>query len=84
MNNLEWIEELIPEENGWVHGCISNALDKRDNIIRDKNNIISKIQSVVDMTEEWVKDQSNGITDMSLCISAMRDIRRILKGDSKI
>ena len=33
MTNLEWVAELMPDADGWVQGCIANALDTRDQII---------------------------------------------------
>lgn len=40
---------------------------------------LDQIQSVVDLAERWCDDQENDMTDGSICISAMKDIRRILK-----
>ena len=42
-------------------------------------NTIDKIEQVVEMAEDWCKDQSNGLTDGEICISALKDIRHILK-----
>jgi len=42
---------------------------------------ISSIESVVKFAERWSNDQENGLTDGEICISAMKDIRRHLKGE---
>lgn len=39
---------------------------------------LKRIRKVVKMAEEWSKDQNNNLTESSICISALKDIRRIL------
>ena len=41
---------------------------------------LNKVQRAVAITENWCADQSNGMTDGSICIAAMKDIRRHVKG----
>jgi hypothetical protein len=40
---------------------------------------IEKVNSVVNLANDWCEDQENEITDGSICISAMKDIRRTLR-----
>lgn len=40
---------------------------------------LAKVKSAIELTEELCEDQSNGMTDGSICISAMKDIRRHVK-----
>lgn len=47
MTNLDWIKEMLPEENGWIHGCIAFALDKQDNIIKQKTEKINQLENAV-------------------------------------
>lgn len=79
MTNLEWIKELIPEQNDWVYKCIANILDERDNKISKLSDKLNNIQKVINMSEKWSEDQSNGLTEGQVCISALKDIRRIFK-----
>ena len=58
MTNLEWAAELIPDENGWVHGCIANALDTRDQIIATL-----KVQLKASEDNAKAAWETTGITD---------------------
>ena len=40
---------------------------------------LQKVQAACTIAEDWCKDQSNGMPDSTICISAMRDIRRHVK-----
>jgi hypothetical protein len=40
---------------------------------------LDQMRFVVDLAGRWCEDQENGMTDGTICISAMKDIRRILK-----
>ena len=40
---------------------------------------LDRIKRVIEMAEDWCTDQANGLTDGEICISALKDIRRILK-----
>lgn len=42
---------------------------------------LKKLEGIVEITNDWCEDQENGLTDGSICISAMKDIRRHLKED---
>lgn len=42
---------------------------------------LERIRLVFKMVEDLCLDQSNGLTDGEICISAMKDIRRILNED---
>jgi hypothetical protein len=42
---------------------------------------LRKIESVVDLAGRWCEDQENGMTDGTICIAALKDIRRILRED---
>jgi hypothetical protein len=41
-------------------------------------NKINSLKSLVNLTENWCEDQENNMTDGSICISAMKDVRRTL------
>lgn len=43
---------------------------------------IESIKYIIKLAEEWCKDQSNGMTDGTICISAMKDIRRIVNREN--
>ena len=47
--------------------------------IKKSNDKLNKIQSAIDLAEKLCYDQSNKIIDGSICISAMKSIRRYLK-----
>ena len=40
---------------------------------------LKEVESVIKLTTRLVDDQSNGMTDGSICVSAMKDIRRHLR-----
>jgi len=40
---------------------------------------IKYIKTVIERTEKWCKDQTNNLTDGEICISALKDIKRIIK-----
>lgn len=46
---------------------------------KELNDKFKKIKSLIEFTEKWCKYQSNGMTDGQICISAMKDLRRIIK-----
>lgn len=54
----------------------SNYLEKLERTI----NLIS---SNVTVAEEWCKDQKNGMTDGEICIAALKDVRRLVRGVKK-
>lgn len=37
-----------------------------------------KLKGIVELAGEWCADQENGMTDGEVCISALKDIRRLL------
>lgn len=39
---------------------------------------INKIEGAVKRANDWASDQENGLTDSQICISAMKDVRRII------
>lgn len=41
---------------------------------------LARIAKIIAMASDWCQDQENGITEGSICISAMKDIRRLLGG----
>lgn len=41
---------------------------------------IKKVDDILAMTKEWIQDQDNGLTDSVICVAAMKDIRRIMRG----
>jgi hypothetical protein len=51
---------------------------ERKKIKQGELSTIEKIKMVLKMTDEWIKDQSNGLTDGEICIAALKDIKRIL------
>jgi hypothetical protein len=81
MSNFKYLKELFFNENlpYWIIDNIANILDKRDNKISKLSDKLNNIQKVIVMAEKWSEDQSNGLTDSQVCISALKDIRRILK-----
>ena len=48
----------------------------------DDSTTLDKIREIVKLTEDWCEDQEIGITPAHVCLSAMKDIRRILKGET--
>lgn len=40
---------------------------------------LAKVKATIKLADEWSADQSNGITTGSVCIAALKDIRRIVK-----
>ena len=43
--------------------------------------MIEKIKDIINLAEEWCADQDNDLTEGQVCISALKDIRRILQQD---
>ena len=41
--------------------------------------LLDKIKGVVALCEDWCGDQGIGLTESQVCMSAMKDIRRMLK-----
>lgn len=41
-----------------------------------------KIETILKLAESWSKDQENGLTDSSICVSAMKDIKRVIEDES--
>lgn len=41
---------------------------------------IEKLKKLVKLAEDWSLDQENGMTDGEICLSAMKDVRRIING----
>ena len=39
---------------------------------------IEKLKKLIELAEDWCEDQSNGMTDGMICISAMKDVRIIV------
>jgi len=42
-------------------------------------NRLQKMESAVSLAEDWANDQRNWLTDGEICISALKDIRRLLR-----
>lgn len=42
---------------------------------------IDKIKNAVKLAEDWCKDQSTKIPESQICMAALKDIRRIIKGE---
>ena len=71
------IMQLEKENKELREKCISKQMCVK---LVDENRIpLNKIKQIVHMAEDWCEDQENGITDGEVCISAMKDIRRIIK-----
>ncbi len=47
--------------------------------VGQRQGIIEKVKSAISLAEEWCVDQSNSMTDGSICISCCKDIRRHIK-----
>lgn len=52
------------------------SLDKILEHVKEVDTKLDKIRNTIKLAEDWCKDQSNELTDGSICISAMKDIRR--------
>jgi len=60
-------------------------VSKRSEIFQlalDMQNRLESIMKVVETTEKWCADQSNGLTESEVCMAAMKDIRRIVRRKS--
>jgi hypothetical protein len=55
------------------------GLSLNEAYVEHLENKIEKVKSIVKLTTDWCEDQENKMTDGSICISAMKDVRRTLK-----
>lgn len=55
------------------------GLSISDSYVEYLEKTLNSVVTIVDIAESWSEDQINGMTDGSICISAMKDIRRITK-----
>lgn len=46
----------------------------------DMTQRMEKIKAAIHLTEDWCKDQSTEIPESQICMAALKDIRRIIKG----
>ncbi len=70
-NEGNCVDAFVPADRAWT----------RENIqyfCFSENSLKSKIQSIVKLAEEWSEDQENGLTPHEICLSAMKDIRRLV------
>lgn len=79
MTNKEWASELIPGQDEWVYDVLSHHLDSKDKRIKELREKINYIKSVIETSKRWCADQTNGLTEQQVCMSALKDIRRTLK-----
>ena len=61
--------------------CHSKRLQNDFKIILNPPKKLEEIKRVLERAEAWCKDQNNGLTDGEICISALKDIKRIIKKD---
>lgn len=40
--------------------------------------LLYRLSAVIELAESWSEDQTNGLTDSEVCLSAIKDIRRIV------
>lgn len=64
-----------PEPKYHKHNCPVWMKDHIDKLERK----IKFCENTVKIATKWSQDQSNGLTDGEICVSAMNGIRRILK-----
>lgn len=71
-NEGNCVDAFVPADRAWTRSDIQYFVNS------DKT-FHQKIEGIVDLSEDWCKDQSNGLTDGEVCIGALKDIRRLVK-----